>query len=123
VQEPPVEEFQQALDVQEPVASTTNAETQFETTLQRRLKSKRVKRRSNNQPLLSRTAAIAIDREFQMLAQIADGPWNSRLDAMAREIMRPMLRVWLDQHLPKLVRQLVREEIERISGASKRPGA
>jgi cell pole-organizing protein PopZ len=38
---------------------------------------------------------------------------------MAREMMRPMLRVWLDRHLPELVRRLVREEIARISGTSR----
>jgi cell pole-organizing protein PopZ len=30
-----------------------------------------------------------------------------------------MLRVWLDRRLPKLVHQLVREEIARISGTSR----
>ncbi|MBV9239155.1 MAG: DUF2497 domain-containing protein [Xanthobacteraceae bacterium] len=71
------------------------------------------------QPLLSRTAGAAVDREFEALARIVSGSWNARLDRMAREMMRPMLRVWLDRHLPKLVRQLVREEIARISGKSR----
>lgn len=75
--------------------------------------------RATEQALLSRTAAGAVDREFEALSQIVSGSWNARLDAMAREMMRPMLRVWLDRHLPKLVRQLVREEIARISGTSR----
>lgn len=74
---------------------------------------------ATEQALLSRTAAAAVDHEFEALSRIVSGSWNARLDAMAREMMRPMLRVWLDRHLPKLVRQLVREEIARISGTSR----
>ncbi|MEC7122738.1 MAG: DUF2497 domain-containing protein [Pseudomonadota bacterium] len=36
------------------------------------------------------------------------------LERLTRELMRPMLREWLDQHLPMLVERLVREEIERL---------
>jgi Protein of unknown function (DUF2497) len=63
-----------------------------------------------------RLGCRAVDREFEALSRVVSGSWNARLDAMAREMMRPMLRVWLDRHLPKLVRQLVREEIARRSG-------
>ena len=84
-----------------------------------RAKPRRRRVRATEQALLSRTAAGAVDREFEALSQIVSGSWNARLDAMAREMMRPMLRVWLDRHLPKLVRQLVREEIARISGTSR----
>ena len=31
-----------------------------------------------------------------------------------REEMRPLLREWLDTHLPPLVERLVRTEIERV---------
>ncbi len=86
---------------------------------QRPPKAKTSTNRATEQALLSRTAAAAVDREFEVLSQIVSGSWNARLDTMAREMMRPMLRVWLDRHLPKLVRQLVREEIARISGTSR----
>jgi hypothetical protein len=86
---------------------------------QRRRKTKSSVPRATEHALLSRTAASAIEREFEALSQIASGSWNARLDAMAREMMRPMLRVWLDRRLPKLVHQLVREEIARISGTSR----
>jgi uncharacterized protein len=85
----------------------------------RRRKSKTSGRRVTEHALLSRTAADAVDREFEALSRVVAGSWNARLDAMAREMVRPMLRVWLDRHLPKLVRQLVREEIARISGTSR----
>jgi len=85
----------------------------------RRRKSKTSAPQATEHALLSRTAAAVVDREFEALSRVVSGSWNARLDAMAREMMRPMLRVWLDRHLPKLVRQLVREEIARISGTSR----
>ena len=43
-------------------------------------------------------------------------PNNSRtVEQMAEEMMRPMLKEWLDENLPSLVERLVREEIERVS--------
>jgi cell pole-organizing protein PopZ len=36
------------------------------------------------------------------------------LEDMMREMLRPMLRAWLDDNLPSMVERLVREEIERI---------
>ena len=36
-------------------------------------------------------------------------------DEIAEEMIRPMLRDWLDNNLPMLVERLVREEIERVA--------
>jgi uncharacterized protein len=30
-------------------------------------------------------------------------------------VLRPMLKSWLDEHLPQVVERLVREEIERVA--------
>lgn len=38
------------------------------------------------------------------------------LEDIVREEMRPVLKVWLDMHLPALVERLVRAEIERVVG-------
>ena len=38
------------------------------------------------------------------------------LEDMVREGIRPLLKSWLDVHLPPLVERLVRSEIERVSG-------
>ena len=38
------------------------------------------------------------------------------LEDLVRESLRPMLKSWLDVHLPPLVERAVRTEIERISG-------
>lgn len=38
------------------------------------------------------------------------------IEDVVREEIRPMLKEWLDQHLPPLVERLVRAEIERVVG-------
>jgi cell pole-organizing protein PopZ len=38
------------------------------------------------------------------------------IEDVVREEMRPMLKEWLDTHLPPLVERLVRAEIERVVG-------
>ena len=40
------------------------------------------------------------------------------IEDLVREELRPMLRQWLDLHLPGLVERLVREELARIGGAA-----
>ncbi len=40
---------------------------------------------------------------------------GTSLEDLTRELMRPMLKQWLDDNLPKLVEELVAREIERIS--------
>ncbi len=37
------------------------------------------------------------------------------VEALVRELLRPMLRQWMDQNLPSLVERLVEAEIERLS--------
>jgi len=34
---------------------------------------------------------------------------------MAREMLRPLLKQWLDENLPAMVERLVRVEIERLA--------
>ena len=41
---------------------------------------------------------------------------NNDLDAKVEAVLRPMLRDWLDENLPKMVERLVRDEIERLAG-------
>ncbi len=37
------------------------------------------------------------------------------LDAAVEDVLRPMLKQWLDSNLPLMVERLVREEIERVA--------
>jgi cell pole-organizing protein PopZ len=41
---------------------------------------------------------------------------NGALEAVVREMLRPVLKEWLDQHLPEIVEDLVTREIARITG-------
>jgi cell pole-organizing protein PopZ len=38
------------------------------------------------------------------------------IEDVVREELRPLLKDWLDQHLPAMVERLVRVEIERVVG-------
>jgi len=40
---------------------------------------------------------------------------GTSLEDMTRELMRPMIKQWLDQNLPELVEELVAREIQRLS--------
>jgi cell pole-organizing protein PopZ len=37
------------------------------------------------------------------------------LEDLVREMLKPMLKAWLDDNLPNIVERLVRAEIERVS--------
>jgi cell pole-organizing protein PopZ len=38
------------------------------------------------------------------------------LEDMVREMLRPMMKAWLDEHLPQMVEEHVKREITRITG-------
>lgn len=40
---------------------------------------------------------------------------NVTLEDMTRELLRPMLKTWLDQNLPGIIERMVAKEIEKIS--------
>lgn len=66
--------------------------------------------------LISRRAAVTAASAFRELSAAAQPPRESRtLEDIARELLQPMLREWLDQNLPRIVENAVREEVERIS--------
>ncbi len=53
---------------------------------------------------------------FGELSRHVDVPRsNLTVEQMAEELMRPMLRQWLDDNLPDMVERLVRREIERMA--------
>ncbi len=66
-------------------------------------------------PLLSATTAAAVDSAFNTLAQTVLVQNARTLEDLVREMLRPMLKAWLDDNLPGLVERLVRAEIERVS--------
>jgi cell pole-organizing protein PopZ len=72
------------------------------------------------QSLLSQDAGLQIARSFEELAAAIDGAERRSLDEIAEDMLRPMLRDWLDDNLPTLVERLVREEIERVARGPRR---
>ena len=47
--------------------------------------------------------------------EVSSTPGGNSLEGMVREMMRPMLKQWLNDHLPALVENVVREEVERVA--------
>lgn len=70
--------------------------------------------------ILSETTGALVARSFDELAAAIDGQQRRSLDEIAEDMLRPMLREWLDDNLPTLVERLVREEIERVARGPRR---
>ena len=58
---------------------------------------------------------MAVDAAFNSLAQTVLVANSRTLDDLVREMLRPMLKAWLDDNLPNMVERLVRAEIERVA--------
>jgi uncharacterized protein len=65
--------------------------------------------------LMSGHTSAAVDSAFNALAQTVLVQNARTLEDLVREMLRPMLKTWLDDNLPGLVERLVRAEIERVS--------
>jgi uncharacterized protein len=44
------------------------------------------------------------------------GDADRTLEGIVRDMLRPLLQTWLDEHLPGIVERLVKEEIARVMG-------
>ncbi len=65
--------------------------------------------------LLSASTHSAVDSAFNTLAHTVLVQNARTLEDLVKEMLRPMLKTWLDDNLPGLVERLVRAEIERVS--------
>ena len=65
--------------------------------------------------LLSPRADESVQAAFGNLANTILAGSARTLDDIVREMLRPMLKAWLDDNLPPLVERLVRQEIERVA--------
>ena len=74
--------------------------------------------------LTTATAAQSMRESLAALAMIAEPgappqivrSGETSLEGLTRELLRPMLAVWLDRNLPEMVERLVKAEIARIAG-------
>jgi hypothetical protein len=65
--------------------------------------------------LISNATIAAVDSAFNSLAHTVLGNNARTLEDLVKEMLRPMLKSWLDDNLPSMVERIVRAEIERVS--------
>jgi cell pole-organizing protein PopZ len=66
-------------------------------------------------PLISAAASAAVNSAFGTLAHTMLVQNSRTLEDLVKEMLRPMLKAWLDDNLPNMVERLVRAEIERVA--------
>ena len=67
-------------------------------------------------PLISENVAASVKSSFGALHSGMGISSSSTIEGLMSEMLRPMLKEWLDENLPETVERLVREEIQRIQG-------
>ena len=67
------------------------------------------------QQILSRSTVSAVESAFNSLANTVLSNNARTLEDLVKEMLRPMLKGWLDDNLPGLVERIVKAEIERVS--------
>ena len=67
------------------------------------------------QQILSRSTVSAVESAFNTLAHTVLSNNARTLEDLVKEMLRPMLKSWLDDNLPGLVERIVKTEIERVS--------
>jgi uncharacterized protein len=66
-------------------------------------------------PILSQSTVSAVESAFNALAHTVLSNNARTLEDLVREMLRPLLKAWLDDNLPGLVERIVKAEIERVS--------
>ncbi len=66
-------------------------------------------------PLLSDQADEAVSAAFEALSTSLALQSSELAEKAAREILRPLLKTWLDENLPSMVERLVMAEIQRVA--------
>src|SRR5919112_3474235 len=71
-------------------------------------------------PLVDEQAAgksrEALEQLQTVAATVPPPPAGNPLEEIIRGMLRPMLKQWLDEHLPQMVDEHVKREISRITG-------
>lgn len=87
----------------EPAPETTRAEPVMENDVE--------------EEILDRSAAAVATKAFQTLSQsirVSEGQGRT-LEDIVTEMLRPMVKEWLDANLPAIVEEKVEEEVQRVS--------
>ena len=72
------------------------------------------------QGLLDDQSGRSVAGSFAALETAVFGPGGRTVEDITKELLRPMLKQWLDDNLPPLVERLVAEEIQRVSRGPRR---
>ncbi|MGA0593512.1 PopZ family protein [Enterovirga sp. CN4-39] len=75
----------------------------------------RVEAQAITEELLSSAAGASVGQAFNMLSHTVLNRNARTLEDLVKEMLKPMLKMWLDDNLPPLVERLVRAEIERVA--------
>jgi cell pole-organizing protein PopZ len=67
------------------------------------------------QAILSQNTVNSVESAFNALANTVLSNNARTLEDLVKEMLRPMLKSWLDDNLPALVERIVKAEIERVS--------
>ena len=70
---------------------------------------------SGRPALMSPRADTEVSASFERLTKAMIKGDADGLDSAVEDVLRPMLKQWLDHNLPQMVERLVREEIERVA--------
>ncbi len=65
--------------------------------------------------LISAAASASVSSAFETLATSMILQNTDMIETAVRDLLRPMLKGWLDDNLPTIVERLVRAEIERVA--------
>ena len=74
------------------------------------------------EPIVSAEAAQATRGALDQLSRLLVKPEpgaDGTLEGLVREMLRPMLREWIDANLPPMVERMVAKEIARITGSAR----
>jgi len=74
---------------------------------------------SLTESLLSANAQKSVSGAFGDLAHTILSKNARTLEDLVKDMLKPMLKNWLDDNLPTMVERLVREEIERVTRGSR----
>jgi uncharacterized protein len=66
-------------------------------------------------PLAAAASRSAMASLSHMIVK-PDSEGSDTLEGLVREMLKPMLKGWLDEHLPEVVERIVAQEVGRISG-------
>jgi cell pole-organizing protein PopZ len=67
------------------------------------------------EPLISEQTDETVSASFGALSATVAMHSAEMIEGLIREMLRPMLKNWLDDNLPSLVERLVRAEIQRVA--------